>query len=171
MIQELVTQTLELMALIERTEELADCHLWTGSTTRGGYPTYKPFGCGCTLVRRRVFALNGGTLVPRVPLEMTCDEKLCINPAHMRASNTARIAQKAAARGAWTGKVRASKIAASKRARHAKLTIEIAREIRLSTETGTVLAARHGVDRSLINGIKAGTRWRDYSSPFAGLMA
>lgn len=171
MTQELITQTLELMALIERTEELADCHLWTGSTTKQGYPTYKPFGCGCTLVRRRVFVLNGSALAPRVPLEMTCDEKLCINPAHMRASTTARIGQKAAARGAWTGKLRAAKISKAKRRDHAKLNIELAREIRLSTEPTKLLAQRHSVNPSLINGIKAGTRWKDYSSHFAGLMA
>lgn len=167
----LEAETLELMRLIERTEEYADCHLWTGSTTRQGYPTYKPYGCGCKLVRRAVFALNGGTLNFRVPVEMTCDEKLCINPAHMKASTFAQIGKRAGARGAWSGKVRASKIAAAKRASHAKLNIELAREIRLSIEPTKVLAARHNVDRSLINGIKAGTRWKDYSSPFAGLTA
>jgi hypothetical protein len=167
----LVVETLELMKLVERTEEYADCHLWTGSTTSQGYPTYKAYGCGCTLVRRAVFVLNGGVLNPRVPVEMTCGEKLCINPAHMKASTCSAIGKKAGARGAWSGKARAAKIAAAKRAKHAKLNIELAREIRLSDEPTQVLVARHGVDRSLINGIRAGTRWKDYSSPFAGLMA
>ena len=52
------------------------------------------------------------------------------------------------------------------------LTIEQAREIRMSDESGPVLALRYGVDKSLINGIKAGRNWKEYSNtnPFAGLM-
>ena len=52
-----------------------------------------------------------------------------------------------------------------------KLTIEKAREIRLSPDSTVTLVKRYQVDRSLIQGIKAGKRWRDYSNPFAGLMA
>ena len=166
----LVAETLELMQLVERTEEFGDCHLWVGSTTEQGYPTYKPFGCNCKLVRRAVFALNGGVLEPRVPIITTCGEKLCINPAHLKASTVSAVGIEAGKRGAWKTKSRCAKISASKR-KGAKLTIEIAREIRMSSESGPVLATRYGVDRSLINGIKAGTRWRDYSNPFAGLMA
>lgn len=121
---------------------------------------------------RAMFQLSGRRLVPRVPIETTCDEKLCINPAHLRKTTVARIAQRKAAAGGWTGVLRCSKIATTKRASPlAKLTIELAREIRLSDETNIVLAERHDVDPSLIQGIKAGKRWRDYSNPFAGLMA
>lgn len=169
--EDLIADTLAMMALIDRTEELADCLLWTGSTTSGGHPTYKPFGCKCTLVRRDVFRLGGGVLNPNVPLITTCGEKLCINVAHIKPSTPKKIGQAAAARGAWKNKDRSAKIAAAKRSQaSAKLTIEIARDIRLSTESGPVLSKRHGVHLSVINGIKAGNRWKDYSSPWAGLM-
>lgn len=166
----LVADTLELMKLVERTEEFGDCYLWTGSTTNQGYPTYSPFGCGCKLVRRAIFALNGGVLEPRVPIVTTCDEKLCINPAHMSASTVSAVGKAAGKRGAWRGKTRCAKIAATKR-KTGKLTIEIAREIRMSNETGPVLAERHGVNRTLITKIRSGDAWKDYSNPFAGLMA
>ncbi len=166
----LEAETLEIMKILDRTEEYADCLLWTGSTDANGYPTYKPYGCPCTLVRRAMFELNGGVLERRVPIEVTCGEKRCLNPKHLKASTCSAIGKKAGAKGAWSGVSRASKIASFKRANSSKLTIDDARAIRLSDETGPVLAAKYGVDRSLINGIKAGTRWRDYHNPFAGLM-
>lgn len=167
---ELIDQTLEIMRLLDSTEEYADCILWTGATTRAGYPIYKPYGCNCTLVRRRMYEMTTGPLETRVPIATSCDEKLCINPDHLKKSTVSAVAAKAGARGAWSGKARSAKIAATKRAKSSKITIHDAREIRLSVEPGPVLAARYGVNRSVINGIKAGTRWRDYSSPFAGLM-
>ena len=167
---DLIDQTLEMMRLLDSTEEYADCILWTGATTKQGYPIYKQYGRGCTLVRRKVFELTGGVLVPRQPVETMCGERLCINPAHLNATTVSGIAKRAAARGAWSGKARASKIAASKRGK-GKLTMDDARVIRLSDESGPVLAARYGVNRSLVNGIKRGKSWKDYSNPVAGLMA
>lgn len=166
----LIAQTLEMMKLIGRTEELADCFLWTGSTTDQGYPTYKPFDKPCTLVRRKMFELNGGVLEPRVPVVTTCGEKLCINPAHMVASTTQAVAKAAGARGAFSTRSRRAKIAAGKR-KNGKLTLDEARTIRMSTESGPVLAERYGVHRTLIVGIKVGTRWREYSSVWGGLMS
>jgi len=166
----LEAETLEMMKLIERTEEFGDCHLWTGSTTDQGYPTYKPFGCNCALVRRAMFQLNGGVLVPRVPIVTTCGEKLCINPAHLKASTVSAVGKEAGNRGGWKSKTRCAKIATAKR-KTGKLTMEIAREIRMSNETGPVLAARHGIHRSLVTKIRSGDAWKDYSNPFAGLMA
>jgi len=167
---DLARQMLEMMKLLDRTEEVADCLLWTGCTTKQGYPTYKPFGEPCSLVRRVMFELNGGVLEPRVPVVTTCGEKLCIHPGHLKQSTTKAVAHAAAKRGAFSSRARAAKIAASKR-KTAKLTLEDARAIRLSTETGPTLAALYGVDRSLITGIKAGTRWREYSSVWGGLMS
>lgn len=169
--KEQIDQTLEMMHLLSSTEEYADCILWTGATTRQGYPIYKPYGCGCTLVRRRVYELTTGPLETRVPIATTCDEKLCINPAHLKKTTASAVGAKAGARGAWSGKARGAKIAAAKRAKSSKITMDDARVIRMSDESGPVLAARYDVNRSVINGIKAGTRWRDYSNPFAGLMA
>jgi hypothetical protein len=51
----------------------------------------------------------------------------------------------------------------------AKLSESNAQEIRLSEETGPVLAERFGVSRSWINKIKRGRAWRVLSSPWQGL--
>jgi len=167
---EFETTLLHWMRILDSTEEVADCHLWTGATTGQGYPQYKPFGKCCALVRRAAFELNGGTLKDRMPIVTTCGEKLCINPKHLAESTPSKVGQKAAKNGAWKGLARSSKIASAKRAKNAKLTIDQAREIRQSTEPTKTIAQRLGVNPSVINGIKAGTRWRDYSNPYLGLM-
>jgi len=167
----LIAETLEIMRIMDSTAEEADCILWTGATGQSGHPIYKPQGCGCTLVRRAMFELTKGSLQPRVPIDTTCGERRCINPAHLVESTVQAVAKRAAKRGAWGGVKRAAKIAATKRLK-GKLTIEAAREIRMSDDTGKNLAARYGVHVSLIKGIKAGRAWKEYTNtnPFAGLM-
>jgi hypothetical protein len=165
-----VSETLEIMRILDSTVEYGDCILWNGAVTTTGHGIYKKYGCGCKLVRREMYALTKGDLIPREPIDTICGERLCLNPAHLIRSTISRIALKAGALGAWSKKTRCAKIAHTKR-KSAKLTIEIAREIRLSQDTGPVLAKRFGVNRSLVNNIKRGLAWRDYSNPFSGLMA
>lgn len=160
---------MNLQTLLSRTDEIGDCLIWNGTISGTGYPIVHTAD-GCKLVRRLVFTLSGGVLKPRQPVVSTCADKRCIDPAHLRASTTAKVAQAAAKRGAYSTRARAAKIAAARRNGGAKLTEALAAEIRLSTESGPVLGARYGVNRSLISAIRSGKVWRDYSSPFAGLV-
>ena len=102
-------------------------------------------------------------------MAVSCDERRCVNPAHLVASSISEIAAKAGARGAFSSLARGAKIAAARRTK-GKLTIDEARVIRMSDESSPVLALRYGVNKSVINGIKAGTRWRDYANPFQALL-
>ena len=164
-----IDETLQMMALLDRAEECGECLLWMGALSDQGHPIYKPYGKPCTTVRRGMFELNGGKLVRRKPIDTTCGEKLCINPDHLFQSTIRNVAKRAAKRGAFSGLAKGAKIA-EKRRGTMKLTIEQAREIRLSIESGPVLALRYGVNKSLINGIKAGRAWKEYSTPWAGLL-
>ena len=168
----LVAESLECMRLLDSTVEFAEgCLLWTGATSNTGHPIYKPYGCPCTLVRRAVFAFSGGVLEYRVPIDTTCGERTCINPAHLVKTTRKAIGKKASARGAWSGKARCAKIAKAKRAQAGtKLDMDQARSIRMSSETSRALAQRYGINRTLIQRIKAGRAWKDYTNPFAGLM-
>lgn len=163
--------SITLESIKDRCDEVADCWLWKNATTQGGYPIVKVRGCGCRFVRRVVLDLLGRPAMPRQPVVTTCGEKRCVNPAHLRASTIAAVSQAAAAKGAFSGVARAAKIAAFRRAESAKLDIDKAREIRLSSESGPVLAARFGVNKSVINSIKRGTSWKDYSNPYLALGA
>jgi len=160
---------LELMSLADRAVEDNNCYLWDGAVTESGHPIYKPHGCGCTLVRRRVFELCGDDLKPRVPIDTRCGNKECINRAHLFQSSSSAIGKKAAKRGAFSSLSRRIKIAATKR-KKGKLTPEMAEEIRNSSESGPVLALKYGVDKSLINNIKRGKAWQNYASPWAALL-
>jgi len=116
--------------------------------------------------------IEGRPAEPRQPVVATCGEALCVNPAHLKATSTSDAAQRAAKKGAWKGKARAAKIASTRRANiNKKLDMDKAREIRMSTESGPVLAARYGVNRSLISRIKRGTDWKDYANPYSALGA
>jgi hypothetical protein len=100
----------------------------------------------------------------------TCNDRRCVCSDHLRASTTADVSKAAAARGAFSGVARAAKIAATKRAT-GKINADIARIIFSSDESGPVLSARYGVDRSLVNRIKNGQAWKQYgANPFSGLM-
>lgn len=177
-------ETLELMRLTARTEEVGDCLIWTGALSspgdngagRGGYPIIRlTHGHACKTVRRVIVELFGDKdgrrdLAARQPVETTCGDRLCIAQDHLVISSPKKVGKRAAKAGKFSSIARSAKISAARRG-HMKLTADQAAEIRVSNESGPVLAERYGVNRSLINGIKRGDVWRDYSSPFAGLGA
>lgn len=158
-----------LQAIRVRCDDEGECWIWRDATTRDGYPIYRPSGGKCTLVRRAVFVLAGGELKPRQPLVSSCGDRCCCNHEHLKTSTLSKIAKKAAKGGAWASQTRRAAISAAQR-KHSKITAEIAAEVRASSEASRALAARFGVDKSLIARIRSGRAWRDYSSPFAGLM-
>ena len=165
-------EDLTLDHIKSRTEEVGDCWIWQQGATNG-YPQMKVQGRCCKLVRRMVVEIDGRPAEPRQPVVATCGEALCVNPAHLKATSTSDAAKRAAKKGAWQGKARAAKIAKTRRRSNVnkKLDIDKAREIRMSTESGPVLAARYGVNRSLISRIKRGTDWKDYANPYSALGA
>lgn len=165
----LIRETLDAMVIMERTEEYGDCLLWTGATGDSGHPIHKPSGKPCQLVRRTVWYLAGNELIPRQPLVATCREKRCINPEHTAQSTTAKISQDAAKRGKFSTLKRRAAIAAGMTHRH-KLSAAAVNEIKASTDSGPVLAARHNVHRSLVTRIKRNAARIDYSNPYLALM-
>lgn len=166
-------ETLLSMRIMDGVEEVGDCWLWQRGTTPHGYPIMKIAGFGCCHVRRVVATLVGHQLATREPVETTCNERCCLNPAHLRPSNSRQIAKSAAKRGAFSSLTRRIKIAKNRRmANGVKIDIEKAREIRASSESGPVLAKRYGIAKSAINRIKRGEAWIEYQdNPFAGLFA
>lgn len=166
-------EMLLMMHIIDGTEEVGDCWIWQRGTTPSGYPIMKIHGHGCCSVRRVVAILSGHDLAMRQPVQATCNERGCLNPAHLVPSTSSKIGIAAGKRGAFSTMTRRIKVAAGRRlAADVKLDMDKAREIRASDESGPVLAARYGVNTSLINAIKRGDAWIEYgNNPFAGLFA
>lgn len=165
--QEWCSAMLMLMRVVDHTEEYGECVVWTGYKQSNGFPQIKIDG-KAKLVRRVVFESCGDSLKTKEPVAMKCGERSCVNRSHMFRSSSQAIAKKAAANGAFSTLARRSKIAATKR-KSSKLTMEQAREIRLSSEKSKDLAKAYGVDKSLINKIKRNVAWVEFTSPFSGL--
>jgi hypothetical protein len=151
--------------------EEGECWIWQGALNAGGYPIMKAKGVrgGCLLVRRVAISLDGRPPKPRQPVVTKCGDKRCCKPACMKLSTPSSVGKQAAKKGAFSSASRRSKIAESRRT-NSKLTQEQVQEIRVSTESGPVLAARYGIVKSTVSGIKRGELRRDYTNPFAGLL-
>ena len=165
----LIRETLDWMHIAERCVEFADdCWLWTGATASKN-PIVKMPGRPCMTVRRVVLEMDGRAPAPRQPCTTTCNEPLCVNPAHVVASTVKAIGKKAAKRGAWSTPGRIAKITATKRKSSRLMTMELARTIRQSTDRLSDVAAQHGLKLSHVKVIRLGRIWKDHASPFAGL--
>ena len=162
--------SITLKDIHDRCDEVGDCWIWKQAVSQTGYPIIRRRPNGCLLVRRVAVALDGRQAAPRQTVVAICNDNRCCNPAHLKPSDLSSVAKAAAARGSFSTKARSARIAATRRAAgNLKMTLEMAREVRASNESGPVLAKRYGVDRSLIGSIRRGEVWKDYSNPFDGL--
>lgn len=163
---------MNLEAIQERVEEEGECWHWTGYGGKNGHHPQVKIDGSVKLVRRLAYAAKRGEIKDGLRVVPVCDNPKCINPDHQRCLTEAQKGKRAAKKGAFSSPLRGQKIANARRqAAGTKLTMEQAREIRMSTESGPVLAARYGINRSLVGCIRRNERWQDYSNPFVGLMA
>lgn len=123
------------------------------------------------LVRRAIWEDEHGQIEAGKIVRMTCETQKCVNPKHMVLTTYQRLAKEMGALGKMSGPLRSAKIAAVKRAKYAKLTHDDIREIRASNETGRAMAKRFQVSEKHISAILSGQRWREFTSPWAGLGA
>lgn len=167
-----MTSAITLDKIKARCVEEGDCLIWQGGVSKEGYPIMK-HGGACLHVRRVAIALDGREPKRRQPVTCSCGDKRCIQPRHLKLSTYSKIGKATAATGVYAAKARCAKVAHANRNRaDTKLTMEIAREIRASTESSEALAARYGVYRSRINAVRRGDAWKEYAAtPFAGLGA
>jgi hypothetical protein len=156
-----------LESLKKRTIEVGECWEW-----QGYFGNKVPAVCndGKMISVRRLFSdlldgkhPAGGFIVPK------CENIKCVNPDHSKHMTHSKFAAMSGkkAKGSLTRKV---KIQAFRHTFNAKLDWEKADEIRVSTEPSRQIAARFGVDKSLVCKIRAGKAWIRYNTPFAGLL-
>lgn len=157
--------TLADLALRTEQAEAGGCMVWAGHADRIGSPQWRVDG-KCWPVRRLLWTLTRGPVPAKQQVGVSCGVPGCVHPDHLVCRTRARV-QKGKPRPAAT-KLR---IAATKRAANtAGLTPAIAAAIRSGNETIAAAAARYGICKSHAWRIRRGEAWRDFSSPFAGLL-
>jgi len=150
--------------------EEGECWIWNAAISAEGYPIMKRYGCPCVLVRRVSIAIDGRPPAARQPVVSTCGQKLCVNPNHLSRSSWKKVGKRAAENKSFSGIVRCSKIAMAARVgKSAKITAEIAQEIRESAGTHREISQRFGISKSLVTKIRAGKAWKNYHDPFISL--
>jgi hypothetical protein len=143
--------------------EVGDCWEWLGCFN-GKVPKVRYDGNMMSV--RRVFALDRQpNLTKNQYVTCTCKNWRCVNPDHIGV--TARtLFLRNVSKGPNTKKAAHVRYLAAARA---KLTPEQEQEIRLSDETGAVVAKRYGISESLASKIRRGEGSK-VSNIWAGLM-
>jgi hypothetical protein len=150
-----------------RTRDDAGCAVWRFSCCNG-HPAMRQ-GNKTVLVRRAIWQDLHGDIEPGKIIRMTCETPGCVHPDHMHLTTFQRLAKQLGSLGVMSGPVRSAKIAASKRAKYAKLTPDAVQEIRSSNQLGKDLAKKFQVSQAHISKIQKNKCWRQFSSPWAGL--
>lgn len=97
----------------------------------------------------------------------SCKNISCINPDHMRILWRKTVFKSATAD--YKNPVRSAKLSAYAREHRAKLTMEQARQIRMSDKTNRELALEYGVCKATIGNIKTGKIWKETGGLWRGL--
>ena len=169
--EQLIADTLLLMAIMDKTEQVGPHLEWRGALDSTGVPIMRrPGERKISAVRRIIFELNGANLTGKLAT-YKCTSTVCLCHITLLTRKQLQI------RSAMTtnyGKSPARRMAIAKKRREtAKLNPEIVREMRERAQTMTTrqLGAAYGIAQSTAADIVGHRTWRDYSNPFAGLMS
>lgn len=150
-----------------------DCIRWdteARSAARRRHPMIVVDGKGI-LIRRYLYEKANGPLRSGYLLVPHCGDECCIAPEHQK-QITVRQKNLIAAKQEAANRSRSRKVAAARRASgRVKLSMELAREIRNSDESGPKLARRLGVHEKAIWDVRHHVSWKEDFNPFAGLVA
>jgi DNA-binding XRE family transcriptional regulator len=152
---------LTLEMILSMCREDGDCLLWRYGTNGADFP-YAQHGGKATNLRRLVCELSTGKEIPANHIVSTrCHHARCLNPEHVFSGLKSKIFKQKAKLGIYGRPDWVAKMTAARRANAPKLNMELAREIRQSTETQAELARKYGVNKKMIYEIKQGTCWAE----------
>lgn len=122
------------------------------------------------LVRRVAYEEAHGPIPAGKNIVPICGDPRCVNPKHQKQMTFAEVGRLAAKNGAYSNPARGKAISEAI-AHRRKLSPEAIAEIKASDTPSRELAAKFGVNKSLIPRIRRGDSHKDYSNPWAGLGA
>lgn len=130
----------------------APCWFWVGPKFVRGYGRFCVAGKSLRAHRFSWENFHGKQIPPELVICHSCDNKLCVNPEHLRAETQAFNNREAIDRGLWKPNVGTAN-------GRAVLTLDQVCEIRASTDTQIRLAARYGIAQTQVSRIKRGESW------------
>lgn len=157
-----------LSALMDLCEPVGECVEWQGPTLKGKTPlVYVPAGYVLPewgqyrqSARVVIWTLFHGQRPPLgTVLRPSCCNDRCVAVEHMKAFPRAQQSTIQAHRGEFDTPKRAAAAMRRARSRNTKLSVELAREIRASSEAPKVLAPRYGVSTATITAVRRGVLW------------
>lgn len=152
---------MKLSDILARCDEVGECMLWQGGMTGMGLPIARlRSGDSPTSLRRHVFVLSIRELRPGECVWTSCGESRCLHPAHLRAGTRPQMLLALRRAGRYRSVAMTMQRIQAGRMR-GKITLEIARAIRVSDEPATAHAERYGIDVSLVRRIRRGEAWRE----------
>lgn len=158
-----------LEAIRAHCDEVGDCWEWRGALD-GTAPVMRPAGSRKLVpVRRVVLQLSGKTVEGRLACAKCLNDR-CVAPAHAVGLSRQQLQQRTAKVTQYGRSLaRSAKLSQARRQR-SHLSEESVAKMRASGLSTRAAAAAFGCGQSAAADIMAGRSWRDYSSPFAGLL-
>jgi hypothetical protein len=148
-----------------RCEHEGDCWIWMQGLNSYGYPQARIDGKGGQMVRRHAYVMSNRWLKGGMKVMASCDNKLCVNPAHLLAVTQSRIIKESYRRGvrSTAGEYFAC-LANAKAAGFVRLDFARARVLRermLAGERVADISRETGFAQSHLRDIKNGRAWRE----------
>ena len=126
------------------------CHHWIGSTMPNGYGHIYSGG-RAAYAHRVAWELANGPIPDGAYVLHDCDNRRCVNPAHLRVGSF---------QDNMDDMVLRRRSAHGERSGHAKLTTAQIRAIRAASGSQRGIAVRFGVSQGAVSMIRAGHRWK-----------
>ena len=141
-------------------QDESGCWNWLGSLATAGYGRIK---AGNKMVRAHRYswmAANGRDIPVGMVVCHSCDNRRCVNPAHLFIGTVADNVADCVSKGRHArGERLAHPRARGEKNGNSRLTLEQVNSIKADGRPQRVIAAEHGVSQAAIWGIKSGRIW------------
>jgi hypothetical protein len=126
-------------------DEKTGCWVWQRHINRDGYgQAWDPVKKQSVKAHRYYYEQAKGAIPAGLHIDHVCQVQACVNPDHLEP---------------------VTPLENLRRSRHARITMEDARAIRLSPLSGVVLAKQYGVGTSVISAIRRHRTWKEQPQP------
>lgn len=152
-----------------RCEECGDCLLWKQAVDDAGVPVCRLPGGKVSQARRVLMQAMGRDIAGKIATT-NCNNKRCMAPQHVEGWSRKALQKRTAKATGYGQKLTFRAAQAEARRKTAVLDMEKVQEMRASGMTTREAAQHFGVTQATAHKAISGGTWRDYFTPFSGLL-